>query len=63
MARRGLRAEADLLVEMGIVDALLEQGAIGPADRERAREALLGDVDSELCRIATEPPCYEAPFK
>ena len=61
MARRGLGAEADFLAEMGIVDALLERGALTTDDRERARDALLEEVDSELCRIVTEPPCYQAP--
>lgn len=59
MNRGEIAAAADFLAEMAIVDELLGQGVIDRADRERARESLLGDVGSPLCGVVTEEPCYK----
>lgn len=57
MGRREVRSDADALVCMGIVDALLERGTLTREDRERARVELLEGA-SPLCVLLTEEPCY-----
>lgn len=61
MGKPSGEADAAFLLEMRIVDRMVREGAITPADRERIRIELAGPDVSGMCLLISENPCYGPP--